>query len=408
MLYEILMVLRVASLLDLSTPITLNFYGQTVKDLYSKTDEYFIINIGRLKNPNLKNVNYELELGNLKINIFTPNSYSELFKFIKSKNFLVHHCIPNNLDNFLINFFLKITSKKLFIISDLGYNPCYSIYKDKNFFQKIKFFFIFKIEYYVLRILIFFLILPKIDFFFEASDHVINSIKNGISYKLEKKFSFLKISYYKKVIKINSKFYKKQTLDNLAEDYIVFLDGMLFDHSDVIMREGNSFKTKRHKYYKNVNKILNELSNIYKKPVIVCLHPKNNFSIERNDFPNFKCVKFQTQNYVQKAFIVLFHEGSSIIQAILLKKKIICLNGKILGSYVNERCELYINSPGLINFDIENFDIQNKDSDVLLNKLDQTTLNFEQYIEDNIVNDRTLLGIDQVIGYLNKNIHINV
>lgn len=315
------MSLKVVSILDLSTPITLNFYGQTVKDFYSRIDDYLIINIGRLKNPTLKNVQYDASLEKFKIKIFTPSSYSELFNFIKSKKFLVHHCIPNNLDNFLINFFLKITSKKLFIISDLGYNPQSSIDINKNLFQSIKFFIKSKIEYYLIRILILFSILPKIDFFFEASGHVINSINKGISSRLEKIIPFLKLSYYKKVIKINSKFYKKQNLDNLTEEYIVFLDGMLFDHEDVIMREGKSFQINRKKYYENINKILNQLSNIYKKPAIICLHPKNNFSIKKNDFPNLKCVKFQTEDYVKKAFIILFHEGSSIIQAILLKKK---------------------------------------------------------------------------------------
>ena len=41
----------------------------------------------------------------------------------------------------------------------------------------------------------------------------------------------------------------------------------------------------------------------------------------------FDCIKYKTDEYIRKAFIVVFHESSSIIQAIMLKKRIICLEG---------------------------------------------------------------------------------
>ena len=48
------------------------------------------------------------------------------------------------------------------------------------------------------------------------------------------------------------------------------------------------------------------------------------------DFKKFKCIKFQTDKYINRSYIVLFHEGSSIIEAVLLKKKIINIDGKSL------------------------------------------------------------------------------
>ena len=38
-------------------------------------------------------------------------------------------------------------------------------------------------------------------------------------------------------------------------------------------------------------------------------------------FSNLECVKYKTEYYIDKAFIVVFHESSSITQAISLKKK---------------------------------------------------------------------------------------
>ena len=52
----------------------------------------------------------------------------------------------------------------------------------------------------------------------------------------------------------------------------------------------------------------------------------NNISKRRKDFKDLKCVKFQTEKYMSQAFIIFFHEGSSIIQGIVQKKKLsICM-----------------------------------------------------------------------------------
>lgn len=42
---------------------------------------------------------------------------------------------------------------------------------------------------------------------------------------------------------------------------------------------------------------------------------------------------------------------------------------------------------------------------MLLTNLEKKTKNYDQYIKNNIVIDQTLLGIDQVIRYLNNSIH---
>ena len=85
----------------------------------------------------------------------------------------------------------------------------------------------------------------------------------------------LNFSYYKKVIKINSKhfdaiYYSKY---KISEKYIVFIDGV-FDHKDRIIREGKISEQNEKKYYDNLYKVLNNFKIIFNKEIIVCLHPK--------------------------------------------------------------------------------------------------------------------------------------
>ena len=145
---------------------------------------------------------------------------------------------------------------------------------------------------------------------------------------------------------------------------------------------------------------LNKLKEIYKKKVIVCLHPSNELAQKNNDYGKFDCVKFKTEEYIRKAFIVVFHESSSIIQAIMLKKRIICLDGKLLGSFINNRCELYAKPLNLKKFDVQNFYVE--DDKMLVKELDDATMNYDNYINQNIVSNKSVLGIDQILEYFNN------
>lgn len=393
--------LNIASIIDLNNPLSSNFNKETITNLSSRVDNYFLINIGTLINGKKES---QMDTF-LNCRVFSPLTYFQLYKFLRRKKILIHYCISNSFKNFFINFILNITSCKLFMISDLGYNPENYNYYKRNFIKKIKIFFLFRFRYYLIRILIILNLVPKINFFFEASSFVIKSIKNSFSYKFDKIFPFFKISYYKKVIKINSKHYKKINPKNITEDYIVFIDGALMDHKDVTLREGEFSEKIKKNYFNNINRILKVMSKIFKKKIIICLHPKNEHSIKRNDFSNLECVKYKTEYYINKAFIVVFHESSSITQAISLKKKIISLTGINLGNYINKRCQLYIDDLNLVNFNIEEFDLQEGGGLELLEKLEHSLKYYDNYIKDNIAFDETVLGIDQVILYL-KNLKL--
>ena len=394
--------LNIISILDSGSSMSSNPYIQTIENLSLKISNYTIINVHLLltKKNNYKEACTENSKNFQNYNTFTPKSYYELYKFLKKKKFIIHHCIPNNFEFFLVNFFLRISSCKLFVISNVGYNPENFNYFNKNFLQKFRIFFKLRARYYFFRLFVLINVFPKIDYFFESSGHVINSINNGLSKKINRIFPCIDFSYYKRVFKISSKHYNPSLKRKISEDFIVFIDGMILDHKDVTLREGKASPKRRFKYYNNLNKILATMGKIYKKKIIICLHPQNSISIKKNDFPGLKCVKFKTEEYINKAFIVLFHEGSSITQAILLKKKIISLQGKILGDYVSQRCLLYSKPLGLKKILLDSSDyLKHKIISIKeLNKIAKN--NYNKYIKENLVQDYSKTGIDQVINYL--------
>ena len=72
---------------------------------------------------------------------------------------------------------------------------------------------------------------------------------------------------------------------------------------------------------------------------------------------------------------------------------------KLLG-FINSRCDLYAKPLNLKKFDIQNFFIDNNEK--LVKELDDVTINYDNYINQNIVTKKSVLGVDQILEYLNK------
>jgi len=386
---------KFAIFIDLSDKNGFEFYKKTIFYFLKKIPSLIILDISKICTR--KNIKFN----NIK-NLFQPNNIWQLKKFLSDKNLIIMYCLNFDLKYFFIHFVVSLSGVKKFIISNIGYNPENFNYFKKNFIQKIKIFFIFRFKYYLFRILIFINIFPKIDYFFESSKYIINSINNGLSKKINNLIPFINFSFYKKVIQINSKFFSPNIKKIKSEKYIVFIDGMILDHKDVIYRQGTTPYNIRQKYYEYINTLLLNLKKNYKKKIIICLHPKNFISTKKKDFKNFKCVKFQTEKYITNAFLVLFHEGSSIVQAILLKKKIISLQGAVLGDYINQRCKLYSDALGLKVIKLD--DVKNKSKiNISIKQLQRIAkYKYNKYINDNLVQDQSLTGLDQVISYIKQ------
>ena len=313
---------KLSILIDLSDERAVYFNLDSIIYLGKLLGKVNLIDVSKIIKQEIKVDPHSI---NKDLIIHRPNNINELKNIITINNFTLMYCITNCLKYFFINFLINRLKTEIFIISNLGYNPENFNYEKRNFFQKLKIFFNIRLNYYNIRILVLFNILPKVDYFFESSSYVIDSINNGLSKKIQKNIPWLNFSYYKNLIKINSRFHDN-LLNNrfeVSEEYIVFIDGFIFDHKDRIMRDGKIIISDRKKYYQDLNNLLYNLQNMYKKKIIICLHPQNNISIKNKDFENFECVKYKTEEFISKSFITLYHEGSSILQAIIQKKKLL-------------------------------------------------------------------------------------
>ena len=375
---------------------SIEFYKNTISDFAYELKKLTIIDISKLTKKKSLHKYLDKE-SNLKV--IQPKNFTEFREILKLKDIYFMYAINNGIENFYINYLLSKYDVKKFIISNIGYNPDNFNYFKKNIVQKSIIFLRLRLKYYLFRVLVLAKIFPKIDYFFEASDYIYKSITNGFSYKLQKKSPLLNISYYKKVLKINSRSYDNiyYSRYNVSEKYIVFIDGMLFDHQDRLLREGHLTVSLRKQYYESLYNVLKNYEKIFNKKIIVCLHPKNNISKVRGDFKDLKCIKFKTEKYISEAYLIFFHEGSSVIQAIVQNKRIINLYGKMLGDYVNKRCNIYANLLKLYRIDLNNINFEKKKN--LLTILEKAKINYIPYISKNIINDRNKSGIIQVIDH---------
>ena len=102
---------------------------------------------------------------------------------------------------------------------------------------------------------------------------------------------------------------------------------------------------------------------------------------------------------IRKSFITLFHESSSIFEAIMLKKKIIILKSDLLGDYLSNRVKEYEKLLNLQSVDINNYHSLKKSKlDPILN-----SSNSNNYYVNNYLNaDGVIPGYKKIIKLLKK------
>ena len=108
---------------------------------------------------------------------------------------------------------------------------------------------------------------PKVDIHFDCDQSRIDSINNSISNKINKFIPLLNLSYYKKIVRINSKYYSdfiKSNRDKIEKKYITVCDSPLA-HEDFLLRDGPYNVEKVEQFYKNLNLFLTNIQKILKK-----------------------------------------------------------------------------------------------------------------------------------------------
>ena len=168
------MINKLAIIIDLSDGGSFKFYKNFFYSLLNKLEQINLIDISKIiKNKNIE----DFRQLNKNFILHNPQNISELKILLKENNFILMYCIHNGLKYFSINYLISKLKIKKFIVSNLGYNPENFNYLNKNLFEKIQIFFKIRFRYYFFRILVLLNVLPKIDFFFEASSFIMKSIE---------------------------------------------------------------------------------------------------------------------------------------------------------------------------------------------------------------------------------------
>ncbi len=292
-------------------------YIYTLINLSKKFGKINLINISNISFSKQNISRYKFEKYKSYFLLFNPKNLSDLNKFFQNKNVVVLNSIIRSFKNLPLLFFLRLKKIPLLEISNLGNIQIGTdeFLKIKNFnsFYETSFKNLIKKFFNILCILG---IIQKVRCKFTSNVKIYKDFKN-------RKDLYNFFSYYKDIKLVKSNIYEKPKNSIYQEDYIVLLDVCPLYEQFTNYQKVKEENVKKH--YKYLNNLLVYLQKIYKKKIVVCIHPKYPLKFYKKFLPTKKIVKYQTEKFISKSFIVLTFNSSAIVTAIKNNKKIIAI-----------------------------------------------------------------------------------
>ena len=376
---------------DKSSKNIYNSHYLLIKKFRKKFKNFLLLNYYYLNNnKNLKKIKNKKKL----FDNFEPKTFFDLKKFSKDKDII---CIL--IDNFGTNL-PKIRTYFMFKKLNFRFVKLKDVHsinqKDKiilgNFFKSFRYN-ASKIVYELLLIILRVLrILPKFEFYFLSNKKEFKKIKENF---FKKNFNS-----FKKIEIINSKTYDSFTKNKNKIDnkYIVLLDDF-FDHPSSIKLRGKIPDISINHHYILLDKFLKKIENYFKKKVIVCIHPRDDLKKKKKIFKDFKVFQFQTQKYIFRSFLIVFFDTSSILDGILLRKKMLAIYSNFNDDNVKYHIKGYKKNLNIQNQKISDLNFTKNE---ILNKSKVPIKNFSDYINSFINTDGKKLGIEKIIKLISK------
>ena len=379
----------------------LNIYKYYISETINKYGNFTVINFCKIDNKKiLKNSKIFKNSEKKKINIFQPRNKNEFLEFVKNKKIIALDCLGKKFENFKLRFLIKKPNIHLILLLDSG-----NISNEDNIdgwnTEYKKFILLKKINKIIYRLFILLNLFPKTQLYFESRKKISENYINSKIRKFIKKFPFLKfLINFKKVYKINSGAYedyiKFTKQDKVDSKKIIFIDGN-YNHPDIVAREGINIKQK---YFKHLETKFFLIEKIFKKKIEICLHPSSNKREYQKFFKRFKIYKGKTREKIIKSDMVLFHESSSIMSALMSKKKIIILETDLLGKYLSKRISSYKKILGLPSIKLED-NIDFKKSDIV-KKIELSKRNINMFVKKNLQSDNNNLPSKKFIKIIDQ------
>ena len=391
------------------------FYDFTVEENFNQflvASEFmiskFVENFGKIYLVNIQNLkffknnNHNLDHNAKKfiklpknVEFFNPKNSLEFDRFMEQKDLVALRYFRSDLSLIKTHLLFKKYKIKQVVISNVG-NVQYTLKSIKGFFWKGL---LYKAEkkysHKIIVLLSNLNIIPKIDIKFLSNNKILKyTTKKNI-------FNYLKLSYIRETMLVNSRSFDilKKDTPEINENQIALLDEML--NTVQWSRFRNQINTdKINEHYFKLTKLLRKLSNMYNKEIVICLHPKDNLDIKKKYFEGFRVVQHKTRENICKSFIVLFFETSAIIDAFLLRKKLITISSKAMDQNQIDGAMHYHKHAGVMNIDIDqNLDFEKED---FLKQLDEATKKYDDYINNYIAPDGQQLGYEKIIKILKE------
>ena len=359
---------------------------------------------------NIKFLNF-----NNKYNQKVPTKYQKYF--YRLKNFEDFKAFFNNKENYVFISFIKkkIKNQKIYKKKKKKNVVLIEIFRDGdlrdtkyffnlNFldnFKKITKIFIININFVIYSLSYYFNILPKTDFLFHYNDNT----QDQIGYFFSDSYKFSLLTIFKKIFLRKNIFFKNiylitpKSLDELTKKekvkskYVVFLDSG-FDHSDRAEYDSRPKIFDKKRYYSEINESFNEIKNF-----IFLLHPNSNFSEVKKYLKNILIVKYKTRFFLKRSKTVLFHESSSVLDAIYLKKNIISLDSDYLGRYFKYRNKLYSKSFNLKIINLSDDQNKTKIKETIFKK---SSVKYKKQKSYNFLNQFNRIGLQDIIKKIAK------
>ncbi len=300
-------------------------FGNFFEELTYNFDKVVIINSDNLKICNSKKNNKNLQKirkkFSKKVKFFNPKSLTHLNTIINFENSVVINNFDSSFNYYSLLLFLSKINAPQVMVSHTGYIQG-SVYYfwNKNFNYLILM--LTKQLPKKLYVLFAYLgIFKKIDIRFTSNKKL---FQNFIS---NKKRIFKKPTIYKEMILVKSRQFDEPIKVN-KEQYITLIDFQP-DYREMREATGDFSNSKIDHHYKNIINLLNLFKKIYKKKIIICIHPLYDIKKISRVYKDFKVFKYRTKEFIKKSFIVMFYDSSSLVDAIVQKKKIIALESDL-------------------------------------------------------------------------------
>ena len=292
-----------------------------------------------------------------------------------------------------LHFLLKKFKIQQVLITNYGHITASQIIPFRHFFRLLNYYFnniLFKKFTLLLSILG---LISKMEIRFISAKRTMESLQRSF---LKKIFYKYKLYFSKEYILVNSKTYDISLDKKIpqSEEYIVHLDASLNYMHEVELR-GKLSKERIDNHYHYLEKILKRLSEKYNKEVIVCIHPAYDTNEHQKYFKDFKIVKFKTREYIYKSFLVTTFDTSAIVDAIMIKKKIIGFISDFMSKNEIAHAKYFAQRGGYIKLNTQKDFSFNKEE--LLQKMNENLSNYENYISNYHCFEPNILGTDKII-----------